>query len=43
MIIKQSVEIGGRSLSIETGRMAKQADGAALVQYGDKVQPFCLC
>jgi len=37
MIIKESVEIGGRTLSIETGRMAKQADGAALVQYGDTV------
>ncbi len=37
MIIKESVEIGGRTLSIETGRMAKQADGAALVQYGDTI------
>jgi len=27
--------IGGRTLSIETGRMAKQADGAVFVQYGD--------
>src|SRR5688572_21808575 len=25
----------GRKLSIETGRMAKQASGSALVQYGD--------
>lgn len=27
--------IGKRILSIETGKIAKQADGAALVQYGD--------
>ncbi len=30
-------EIGGKPLSIETGRLAKQAHGAALVQYGDTV------
>jgi len=28
-------EIGGRTLSIETGKMAKQADGAVVVQYGE--------
>ena len=31
------MELSGRKLSIETGKMAKQADGAALVQYGDTV------
>jgi len=31
------MEIGGRSLVIETGRMAKQADGAVLVTYGGTV------
>ena len=35
MIIRKSMEIGGKTLTIETGRMAKQADGAVLVQYGD--------
>jgi len=30
-------ELGGRTLSIETGKMAKQAHGSALVQYGDTV------
>ncbi len=30
-------EIGGRTLSIETGKLAKQADGAVLVRYGDTV------
>ena len=33
----QSVEINGRTLTIETGRMAKQAAGAALVTYGETV------
>jgi len=30
-------EIGGRNLSIETGKVAKQADGAVVVKYGDTV------
>jgi len=30
-------QIGGRLLSIETGKVAKQADGAVIVQYGDTV------
>ncbi len=30
-------EIGGRILSIETGRIAKQADGAVVVRYGDTI------
>ncbi|HEY9514226.1 MAG TPA: polyribonucleotide nucleotidyltransferase [Gemmatimonadaceae bacterium] len=30
-------EFAGRKLIIETGRMAKQASGSALVQYGDTV------
>ncbi|WKZ18509.1 MAG: polyribonucleotide nucleotidyltransferase [Candidatus Jettenia sp. CY-1] len=29
--------IGKRILSIETGKIAKQADGAALIQYGDTI------
>lgn len=32
-----SREIGGRTLSIETGRIAKQAGGAVLVRYGETV------
>jgi polyribonucleotide nucleotidyltransferase len=32
-----STEIGGRTLSIETGRVAKQAAGAAVISYGDTV------
>jgi polyribonucleotide nucleotidyltransferase len=30
-------QIGGRTLSIETGKVAKQADGAVVVQYEDTV------
>ena len=30
-------EIGGRTLSIETGRIAKQANGSVVVRYGDSV------
>jgi polyribonucleotide nucleotidyltransferase len=37
MARKISVDFHGRPLSIEVGRMAKQADGAALVQYGETV------
>ncbi len=32
-----SLELGGERLTIETGRMAKQAAGAAVVTYGDSV------
>jgi polyribonucleotide nucleotidyltransferase len=32
-----SREIGGRTLTLETGRIAKQADGAVMVQYGETV------
>ncbi len=37
MITKETIEIGGRTLSIETGKVARQADGAVLVQYGETV------
>jgi polyribonucleotide nucleotidyltransferase len=33
----RSTEFGGRNLTIETGVMAKQADGAVTVRYGDTV------
>jgi polyribonucleotide nucleotidyltransferase len=36
-ICKVEGQIGGRTLSIETGKIAKQADGAVVVQYGDTV------
>ncbi|MBI4468960.1 MAG: polyribonucleotide nucleotidyltransferase, partial [Acidobacteria bacterium] len=30
-----SMEVGGKRLSIETGKIAKQADGAVVIRYGD--------
>lgn len=35
MVITKEVEIGGQMLSIETGKLAKQADGAVMVRYAD--------
>jgi len=37
MVIRKEIMVGGRTLIIETGRVAKQADGAAWVQYGETV------
>ncbi|MDQ3854824.1 MAG: polyribonucleotide nucleotidyltransferase, partial [Chloroflexota bacterium] len=37
MISKQETHWGDNALSIETGRLAGQADGAVLVRYGDTV------
>jgi polyribonucleotide nucleotidyltransferase len=35
--------IGGRTLSIGTGRLAQQADGAVVVRYGDTVVLVTVC
>ena len=37
MVKKVALEFHGRPLSIEVGRLAKQADGAALISYGETV------
>ncbi|MEK7264515.1 MAG: polyribonucleotide nucleotidyltransferase [Pseudomonadota bacterium] len=34
-ITRKSMEWGGRTLTLETGRIARQADGAVLATYGD--------
>ena len=39
-ITKKSVKWGGRDLTIETGKIARQADGAVLVTYGE-TQVLC--
>ncbi|PIX16589.1 polyribonucleotide nucleotidyltransferase [Candidatus Desantisbacteria bacterium CG_4_8_14_3_um_filter_40_12] len=36
-MVRVEAEIGGRILSLETGSVAKQADGAVWVRYGDTV------
>jgi polyribonucleotide nucleotidyltransferase len=40
---KVSAMIGDRELSIETGKLAKQAHGSALVRYGDTVVLVTAC
>ena len=37
MIKKVELELGGKTLTLETGRIARQADGAVFVTYGDTV------
>ncbi len=37
MIKTLEIEVGGRLLTIETGRVARQASGAVMVRYGDTV------
>ena len=38
-----SVEVGGRQLILETGKVAKQANGAILARYGDTVVLTTAC
>ena len=37
MAIEHEAEIGGKSFSLEAGKLAEQADGAVIVRYGDTV------
>jgi polyribonucleotide nucleotidyltransferase len=37
MVIRESVEIGGRELTVEMGKLARQADGAVVITYGETV------
>jgi polyribonucleotide nucleotidyltransferase len=43
MAHKKELEIGGKTLSIETGAIAKQAHGACVVRYGDTVVLATAC
>ena len=36
-IVKKSVKFGNNTLTIETGEIGRQADGAVMVSYGDTV------
>src|ERR1700756_4242569 len=38
-----TVEVGGRKLTLETGKIAKQANGAVLARYGDTVVLVTAC
>ena len=33
--LKESIKLGDKDLTVETGRVAKQADGSVIIQYGD--------
>ena len=35
MVVSKEIEIGGKKLTIETGKYARQANGAVMVRYGD--------
>ena len=43
MVYRVSADIGGLEFSIEMGKIAKQADGAAFVSYGDTVVLVAAC
>src|SRR6266446_9066753 len=41
--ITRQLSINGKTLSLETGKLAKQADGAVVVRYGDSVVLVTAC
>ncbi|HEY0702283.1 MAG TPA: polyribonucleotide nucleotidyltransferase [Candidatus Acidoferrales bacterium] len=43
MFEKVSLEVGGRILSFETGKMARQAHGAVVARYGDTIVLATAC
>jgi len=42
-IVKVSCNLGGKEYSLETGRFAKLADGAVMVQYGETMVLVTVC
>src|SRR5438876_5037519 len=38
-----TVDVGGRTLTLETGKIAKQANGAIVARYGDTVVLTTAC
>jgi polyribonucleotide nucleotidyltransferase len=43
-IIKKTIDLGeGRIIEIETGKLAKQADGSAMVKYGNTMLLATVC
>jgi polyribonucleotide nucleotidyltransferase len=43
MTYKKDLQIGGKALSLETGAVAKQANGACVIRYGDTVVLATAC
>lgn len=37
MVLSDSIEIGGKRITLETGRIARQADGAVLIRLGETI------
>lgn len=35
--LKESIKLGDKELTVETGRVAKQADGSVVIRYGDTI------
>ncbi len=35
--LKESIKLGGKDLTVETGKVAKQADGSVIIGYGDTI------
>ncbi|MDR2075034.1 MAG: polyribonucleotide nucleotidyltransferase [Holosporales bacterium] len=42
VVAREAINWGGQTLSIETGKIARQADGAVVVKYGDTTV-LCTC
>ena len=36
-IFKEEIDLGGKKLILETGKIARQADGAVIATYGETV------
>src|SRR5713226_2523859 len=43
MVHQESIELGKQQLTLETGRLAKQADGSVYLRYGDTVVLVTAC
>ncbi|MCU1246178.1 MAG: polyribonucleotide nucleotidyltransferase, partial [Acidobacteria bacterium] len=43
MTFKKEMQIGGKTLSLETGAVARQANGACVIRYGDTVVLATAC
>jgi polyribonucleotide nucleotidyltransferase len=43
MYIRKEIELGGKIFSLETGRLAKQANGAVVAQYGETIVLATVC
>ena len=40
---RREIQVGSRTISLETGKLAKQAGGSVIVRYGDSVVLVTAC